>query len=141
MRLRFGKFKGESLNKIPADYLFWLTCWEVRGQDVENIWFNPFDVSSHDQRELFLMNSFDSARNYLIRKQLHVVWEARNVFKENGTVHTVYESCQQLVTLEKMEKITMIGRIDYCTNVVGNYYSITCDVSIIQSVYYIQPFD
>ena len=49
---------------------------------------------------------------------------------KNGTVHTVYESCQQLVTLEKMEKITMIGRIDYCTNVVGNYYSITCDVSV-----------
>ena len=82
MMLRFGKFKGNTLTQIPVDYLFWLTCWEVNENEVESVWSRYEVLTFREQMELFLINSYNNAYKYLIRKQLHVVWAARNVFKD-----------------------------------------------------------
>ena len=83
MKLQFGKYKGYSVEDVPADYLWWLTCWDLDDSArVKSIWADYDGQSWQERVRDFLEDAPNCAHKYLLRKHIRVVWEARKIYKQ-----------------------------------------------------------
>ena len=81
MKLTFGKYRLYRLEDVPGDYLFWLTCWKITGRgNAVSIWAHCDGENFKDKISQYLADC-EGAIEFLLTKQLNVVWKAREVFK------------------------------------------------------------
>lgn len=87
MSLEFGKYKGSSLEDVPHNYLWFLTCWELDNTTRVSVW-----NTLHPEKDTFknkivtlsnmkLDSTYDKARIWVAKNHDKVIWAARELWK------------------------------------------------------------
>jgi hypothetical protein len=91
MNLTFGKYKGNALENVPLNYLWFLTCWDMVDRKRISIWNRYLENDDRrvpekvaDLSAMELDDTFDSARVYVARKHLKCVYAARELWNHKN---------------------------------------------------------